>query len=73
MDIHRFAVDDEVECNLGDRWAKGKVVSLMYREPDMPPGFVAPYQVELEESGSTIYAPSDSKELIRKRWRFFDP
>ena len=69
----RFAVDDEVECNLGDRWSKGKVVSLMYREPDMPPGFVAPYQVELEESGSTIYAPSDSKELIRKRWRFFDP
>ena len=63
----RFAVDDAIECNLGDRWAKGKIVDLMYREP----GTVAPYQIELDD-GSLIYAPSDSIEVIRKPWRFFN-
>lgn len=72
----RFAVDDVVECNLGDRWSTGKVVDLMYREQNMLPRRVtaAPYQVELE-NGSLIYAPSDSNEVIRKPWawrRLFD-
>ena len=69
----RFAVDDAVECNLGQRcWAKGVVVDLMYREAGMASGVVAPYQVELE-GGAMIYAPSDSKEVIRKPRRLFDP
>jgi len=67
----RFAVDDAVECNLGGRWSKGKIVDLMYREQGMPPGLVAPYQVRLEDSGSLIYAPSDSDTVIRKPWSFF--
>ena len=68
----RFAVDDAVECNVGDGWAKGKVVDLQFKEPGMPPGMVAPYQVELEDDGGLIYAPNDSNEVIRKPWRFFD-
>ena len=70
----RFAVDDTVECNLGAErgWAKGTVVDLMYREPGTWPAIVAPYQVALEESGALIYAPSDSKQVIRKpSWRPF--
>ena len=71
----RFGVGDAVECNLGERWAKGKVVDLMYREPGVSPAVVAPYQVELVEgamAGTLIYAPTDSAEVIRKPWRFFD-
>jgi hypothetical protein len=67
----RFAVGDKVECNLGERWARGAVVDLMYREPGMAPAKVAPYQVALEEDGTLIYAPSDSQDVIRKRWRLF--
>ena len=71
----RFAVDDAVECNLGDRWAKGRVVDLMYREPGTVPAMVAPYQIELEESSALIYAPSDSNAVVRKpsAKRLFDP
>ena len=68
----RFALGDAVECNVGDGWAKGKVVDLQFKEPGMPPGMVAPYQVELEDDGGLIYAPNDSNEVIRKPWRFFD-
>lgn len=71
----RFGVGDAVECNLGERWAKGKVVDLMYREPGVSSAVVAPYQVELVEgamAGTLIYAPTDSMEVIRKPWRFFD-
>ena len=67
----RFAVGDSVECNLGERWAKGVVVDLMYREAGMASGAVAPYQVQLE-GGVLIYAPSDVEEVVR-RPRAFDP
>jgi len=62
----RFAVGDTVECKTGrDKWSKGKVVVLMYRDDTMPPGMVAPYQVQLD-GGDLIYAPEDIDELIRK-------
>ena len=60
------------KMDVGDGWAKGKVVDLQFKEPGMPPGMVAPYQVELEDDGGLIYAPNDSNEVIRKPWRFFD-
>lgn len=67
----RFAVGDAVECNLGNRWARGVVVDLMYREAGMASGMAAPYQVELED-GARIYAPTDSNEVIRKPRRLFN-
>jgi len=61
----RFKEGDRVECNTGSGWNKGKVVALMYRDEYMPSGMVAPYQVELD-SGSLIYAPGDTDQLIRR-------
>ena len=62
----RFAVGDAVECNLGERWAKGVVVDLMLtRDAAMASGVVAPYQVQLE-GGGLIYAPEDAEGTIRK-------
>ena len=61
----RFAIGDKVKCNLGSSWGAGKVVALMYREDTMPPGMVAPYQVELD-SGDVIFAPSDDDSVVRK-------
>ena len=62
----RFAIGDKVQCKTGAGWSKGTVVQLMWRGPGMPPGMVAPYQVELE-SGDLIYAPHDDDQLIRKQ------
>jgi len=61
----RFKIGDAVKCNTGDGWKQGKVVALMYRDDYMPPGMVAPYQVQID-GGGLIYAPSDEDELIRK-------
>mmetsp|Transcript_3151 Transcript_3151/g.11375 ORF Transcript_3151/g.11375 Transcript_3151/m.11375 type:complete len:425 (-) Transcript_3151:199-1473(-) len=61
----RFAVGDAVECRVSGGWEKGRVVALFYRQPDFPPGVVAPYQVHLD-SGNLIFAPKDVPELIRK-------
>jgi len=61
----RFGIGDKVQCNTGGGWAKGTVVKLMYREDDMPPGMVAPYQVQLDD-GNLIYAPADEDTLIKK-------
>ncbi|KAJ1624804.1 CobW/HypB/UreG, nucleotide-binding domain-containing protein [Pavlovales sp. CCMP2436] len=61
----RFKVGDKVKCRTGkNKWTKGKVVALMYREEFMSPGEVAPYQVELA-GGERIYAPADTDDLIR--------
>ena len=66
----RFKIGDSVECNTGAGWKSGKVVAQMYREKYMPPGMVAPYQVQLDgeggSPGSLIYAPADEDGLIRK-------
>ena len=44
----RFGVGDKVLCNTGDGWSRGEVVGLMYRDDVMPPGVVAPYQIQLD-------------------------
>ena len=61
----RFGVGDKVECNTGEGWRGGTVVQLMYRETFMPPGMVAPYQVQID-GGALIYAPADENAVIRR-------
>lgn len=43
----RFKIGDAVECNTAEGWLRGNVVAVMYRDDHMPPGVVAPYQVQL--------------------------
>ena len=61
-----------VECCVGkDHWEPGTVVALWYTEEGFPPGFYAPYQVELD-MGNLIFAPDDSDRCIRESavdWR----
>ena len=60
MDALRFGVGDEVECQVGvAEWARGKVVALMYRDEQMPPGVVAPYQVRLDPQPGQQTAEAD--------------
>jgi hypothetical protein len=66
----RFDVGDEVACNIGgDEWADGVVVAHNYRDEHMAPGQVAPYQIQLDEDGGLIWAPSDCGSVIRARAR----
>ena len=60
----RFTVGTRVECNCGG-WEPGTVVKLFYREPHFPAGFVAPYQIKLDD-GTLIYAPDDEDGTIRQ-------
>jgi len=60
----RFAVGDRVECNAQDGWQSGTISKLFYRNEGMPPGFVAPYQIELDD-GVFIYAPMDDDRVIK--------
>ena len=62
----RFKIGDKVQCKTGaTEWSPGEVVALLYRDEYMPPGMVAPYQVQLV-SGGLIYAPADDDEVVRK-------
>jgi G3E family GTPase len=63
IDALRFKVGAQVKCNVGPEWKPGKVVALMYRDEFMPPGMVAPYQVQLDD-GNLIYAPQDVSDVI---------
>lgn len=62
----RFGPDDRVECFVGkpDGWLGGRIAQMWYREPSFPAGFIAPYQVELDD-GRLIFAPEDSERCIR--------
>ena len=61
----RFAVGDRVEANAEEGgWRPGKIVELMYHGDFMPPGFVAPYQIELDD-GTLIFAPADDNLCVR--------
>jgi hypothetical protein len=62
----RFDVGSRVECCVGaDHWEPGTVVALWYTEEGFPPGFYAPYQVELD-MGNLIFAPDDSDRCVRE-------
>ena len=68
----RFKVGDAVECKYGaddgtTGWARGRVIKHLYEEPcwKEQPGFLAPYQVRLDD-GRLIYAPEDHDSLIRR-------
>jgi G3E family GTPase len=60
----RFDVGDPVECNTNDGWVAGVIAGRMYRDDFMPPGLVAPYQIELHD-GTLIWAPEDDDDFIR--------
>jgi G3E family GTPase len=60
----RFGIGDPVECNTSDGWVAGVVAGRMYRDDFMPPGMVAPYQIELH-NGTMIWAPEDDDDFIR--------
>ena len=64
VDALRFKVGDKVECNAASGWSVGTIVAVMYRTPDMPSGFVAPYQIQLDD-GPLIYAPMDDDRVIK--------
>ena len=65
IDALRFCIGDRVECNTGDDWTPGTVVAHMYRDDNMPAGMVAPYQIQLDEDDSLIWAPRDCNSVIR--------
>jgi len=62
----RFAVSDKVECKTDDddEWSVGTVASLLWRNDRMPPGVVAPYQIQLDD-GTITWVPSDCDSVIR--------
>jgi len=73
----RFPLGATVECRLGpDRWEKGTVVGIHYREPSWPADRPrAPYQVRLDgtiagKKAPLIYAPEDVDECVRSTLRF---
>jgi len=66
----RFGIGERVECNIGDEWAKGTVVDLLYQNTaeESRASQVSPYQVALDRGG-LIFAPLDDDRCIRKaRW-----
>ena len=75
LEALRFGVGDAVECKTAPGvWSAGKVVALMYRDDEMPPGLVAPYQIRLDEEeageeGCLIWAREDSDHLVRSSRR----
>ena len=60
----RFQTGDRVECNSESGWSPGVIVQLAYREPEFGVGFLAPYQVSLD-NGRLIFCPSDDDMCIR--------
>ena len=69
----RFGVGDRVLARHsaqgpdGAEWKRGMIASLLYRERSFEPGAVAPYQIQLDDSGEFIYAPDDSDDVVRER------
>jgi hypothetical protein len=39
-------------------------MQLWYREPNWPPGQMAPYKVQLDD-GRNIFAPADQQDIVR--------
>jgi len=62
----RFKVGEQVEMKTGRKeWCTGTVQATLHRDPDMPNGHVAPYQVVLED-GVVLCPPTDDDEFVRK-------
>ena len=61
----RYCAGQRVKCFCeSDRWEKGKIVALLYREEDWPEEEYAPYQIRLD-GGRMIYSPEDDEDYIR--------
>ena len=56
----RFGVGDRVLANFEGEWKRAMIVSLVYRECWFEDDVVAPYQVQLDESGDFGYADVDT-------------
>jgi TPR repeat protein len=65
----RFGPGARVECSMPDGWFPGNVVALWYHEEGFPEGFIAAYQVEMD-NGNLIYAANDDDGSIRAQLRF---
>eukprot|EP00038_Savillea_parva_P026401 m.53855 g.53855 ORF g.53855 m.53855 type:complete len:553 (+) comp7488_c0_seq3:47-1705(+) len=64
----RFKVGDRVEARVSmvpAKWLPAVVESVNYREPNFPPGAMAPYRLRLD-NGQKIFAPHDVDEVVRK-------
>lgn len=67
----RFDVGTRVLCRTGEGWEVGQIVAQWYHQRTFPPGYYAPYQVQLF-NGPLIFVPKDSpqvcKELLPTWW-----
>ena len=53
-----------------ENWATGKVIGHLYREKKWPAHRRAPYQVQIENDGPTIFVPADIDTCVRTTLRF---
>ena len=66
----RFRVGDKVECMIGpDKWGTGRIVKLLYREPNWPSSKLsAPYQVKLDRKTADREGMPPKFALIYSDW-----
>ena len=68
----RFRIGEQVEF-LGDPgpegWVDATISDLMYREDDMPPGLVAPYEIQRHDDppGYVTWADRDNDSCVRRK------
>jgi len=62
----RFPIGSQVLCQTSDGWETGTIVDHWYTQQGFPPGFFAPYQVQLSD-GTLIFVPEDIPQLCRER------
>lgn len=60
----RFAVGDKVSCKYNNKWVRGVVSKLRYKDANVFEGKEAPYAVDLETK-VTIFAPVDDDMVIK--------
>ena len=66
----RFAVGDQVEFCVGPMgFVDATITDLMVREDDMPPGLVAPYEIQRhdEQMGYVTWADLDTDRYVRRK------
>jgi len=62
----RFPIGSQVICQTSDGWEAGTIVDHWYTQKGFPPGFFAPYQVQMDD-GTLIFVPEDIPQLVRER------